>query len=210
MEKETDKKTRLKVSLCEHPFSCLIILFGVGYGVFYVIAKYLFIAQGIRVILAGTVLGLLLVFTNLLTWKMITLYFCPRGKTALDALDFLALYKAWGAHILFYTVWFIPIWPALLIVFIWYQGWQHKRNLRLSCTCPKCSEIALKPLSDEETDPLLYETDCLELERGVCVIKYYRCLSCGKLLKHRMTLDKERKWYLYNHPLISLPPGKEL
>lgn len=210
MEKEADIKIRLKVSLYKHPFNWLIVLFGIGYVVFYVIVKFLFVAHDIKAILAGTVLGVLLALMNWLIWKMIILCFCPKRKTTLDALDFLASYKAWGTHILFHTIWFIPIWPTLLMVFIWYGGWQHKRNIRLSCTCPKCGEISLRPLSGEEAEPLLYEADCMELERGIAAIKYYRCSSCGKLLKHRMALDKERKWYLYNHPSIIFPYGKEL
>ena len=75
-------------------------------------------------------------------------------------------------------------------------GMAHKYNVRLGCTCPKCGEISLKSLSDAESDPLLYESDCTELEKGIADIRYYRCSSCGKLLKHRIQLDKRQEWHL--------------
>ena len=185
MERETNVKTCLK-EWHKHPFSWLIVLFGMGYGVFYVMVRYLFRANGIGVIFVSIILGILLVLVNWLLWKSVAFHFCPKKDTALDALDILALYKAWGMHVLLYMIWFIPVWPALLIIFSWYWGWQHKYNVRLGCTCPKCGEISLKSLSDAESDPLLYESDCTELEKGIADIRYYRCSSCGKLLKHRI------------------------
>ena len=178
MERDTNVKTCLK-EWHKHPFSWLIVLFGMGYGVFYVMVRYLFRANGIGVIFVSIILGILLVLVNWLLWKSVAFHFCPKKDTALDALDILALYKAWGMHVLLYMIWFIPVWPALLIIFIWYWGWQHKYNVRLGCTCPKCGEISLKSLSDAESDPLLYESDCTELEKGIADIRYYRCSSCG-------------------------------
>ncbi|WP_260458424.1 hypothetical protein [Bacteroides salyersiae] len=167
-----------------------------GYGIFYVIVRYLFKANGSGVVFGGIILGILLVLANWLLWKSVVFHFCPKKDTTLDALDVLALYKVWGTHVLLYMIWFIPVWPALLLIFIWYWGWQHKYNIRLGSTCPKCGEVSLKPLSDAESDPLLYESDCTELEKGIADIKYYRCSSCGKLLKHRIQLDKKQEWHL--------------
>ena len=195
MERETNVKTCLK-EWHKHPFSWLIVLFGMGYGVFYAMVRYLFRANGTGVVFISIILGILLVLVNWLLWKSVAFHFCPKKDTALDALDILALYKEWGMHVLLYMIWFIPVWPALLIIFIWYWGWQHKYNVRLGCTCPKCGEISLKSLSDAESDPLLYESDCTELEKGIADIKYYRCSSCGKLLKHRIQLDKKQEWHL--------------
>ena len=49
MERDTNVKTCLK-EWHKHPFSWLIVLFGMGYGVFYVMVRYLFRANGIGVI----------------------------------------------------------------------------------------------------------------------------------------------------------------
>ena len=49
MERETNVKTCLK-EWHKHPFSWLIVLFGRGNAVFYVMVRYLFRAKGIGVI----------------------------------------------------------------------------------------------------------------------------------------------------------------
>ena len=108
MERETNVKTCLK-EWHKHPFSWLIVLFGMGYGVFYVMVRYLFRANGIGVIFVIIILGILLVLVNWLLWKSVAFHFCPKKDTALDALDILALYKAWGMHVLRYMIWFIPV-----------------------------------------------------------------------------------------------------
>lgn len=74
MERDTNVKTCLK-EWHKHPFSWLIVLFGMGYGVFYVMVRYLFRANGIGVIFVSIILGILLVLVNWLLWKSVCFSF---------------------------------------------------------------------------------------------------------------------------------------
>lgn len=111
-----------------------------GLWCFYVMVRYLLNPMVSELYLSALFWDITCV-GKLVVMEVCRFSFCPKKDTALDALDILALYKAWGMHVLLYMIWFVCM--ALLAdhIFIWYWGWQHKYNVRLGCTCLNAGDI---------------------------------------------------------------------
>lgn len=112
----------------------------------------------------------------------------PKNNSASAAIHVLTHYRPLGSGCL---ILFFPIWPALFVVSIWYKYWQFRRVVLQSKTCDSCKAVALQLLPDELVEPLLSNSERMEVQLKSAIHRIYRCNSCEWTLRYNSAVTSE-------------------
>lgn len=139
------------------------------------------------------IFSLLFLTLNYLTWKSVTSQLSPKENTPLSAIEWLAKGNRLNFSTLLGLIWLTPLLPVLPVLILRHLVWQRPRIKRLSCTCPHCKTVALKPVPKKEmieSSGILSAAERMELKLRTAHIQAFTCAACGKTLKQRFALNK--------------------
>lgn len=114
----------------------------------------------------------------------------PKNNTASAAIHVLTHYRPLGCGCF---ILFFPVWPALVVVSLWYKYCQYRRVVLQSKTCDSCKAVALQLLPDELAEPLFSASERMENHLKSAIHRIYRCNSCEWTLRFNSAVTSEYK-----------------
>jgi hypothetical protein len=131
----------------------------------------------------------------------------PKDTSATAALNLLIGRKLLGCTTVGCLIWFVPLWPAFIAILLWYYGYQRRKVVRQSRTCPHCHALALARMSDEAEVSFLSPAYQCENKLGSAIHRVYRCKACGEQLAYDLAC-KSRYSCCPKCKTLAFEPGK--
>lgn len=132
---------------------------------------------------------------------------CPKDTSATAALNLLLGRNLLGCTTVGCLVWFVPLWPAFIAILLWYYGYQRRKIVRQSRTCPQCHALALVQMPDEAEASLLSPAYQCENKLGSALHRVYRCKECGEQMGCNL-IRKSKYSCCPKCKTIAFEPGK--
>lgn len=134
------------------------------------------------------IFGIVVILLNVIAGFVLANGARPKNNSASAAIHVLTHYRPLGNGCL---ILFFPIWPALIVVSIWYKYCQFRRVALQSKTCDSCKAVTLQLLSNELAEPLLSASERMENQLKSAIHRIYWCNSCEWTLRYNSAVISE-------------------
>ena len=151
------------------------------------------------------IFGFVLILLNVIVGFVMANGARPKNNTASAAIHVLTHYRPLGCGCL---ILFFPIWPALIVVSLWYKYCQYQRVVLQSKTCDSCKAVALQLLPDELAEPLFSDSERMENQLKSAIHRIYRCNSCESTLRYNSAVASEYRMCNQCHTIACKQVGE--